>query len=150
MVSTFLRRVNIGGGVAAMLVNRKSPVFQKNFMAADSTRTKTIYSSLNFVYWPTCEEKESILNQNVFSAFGYSFMRLKPSGPSILRGDGSTTQKKKKKKKKRDRERGRGDSRMKKRALGTGSGWFWPSPPRLPYIIYQHFKLLEHLIAAKT
>ena len=71
-----------------------------------------------------CEEKESILNQNVFGAFGYSFMRLKPSGPSILPGDGSITQKtkKQKKEKKRDRATGRGDSRMKKRALGTGSG----------------------------
>ena len=55
-------------------------------------------------------------------------MRLKPSGPSILPGDGSITQKtkktkKKEKKKKTERgKRGRGDSRMKKTVLGTGSG----------------------------
>ena len=97
-------------------------------MAADSTRTKTIYSLLNFVYWPTCEEKESILNQNVFGAFGYSFMRLKPSGPSILPGDGSTTQKKKKKKK--EIEKGGGGILGRKREHWVQeAGGSDPTPP---------------------
>ena len=112
---------------------------QNNFIAADSTRTKTIYCLPDFVYWPTFEEKESILNLNVFGVLGYSFMRLKPSGPSILPEDGSSTPKKKK--------RGGGvgilqigwKSVRAKRALGTGSGRFWPSPfspPPPPYPLH--------------
>ena len=71
-------------------------------------------------------------------------MRLKPSGPSILPGDGSITQKTKKQKQKKK------ENKKKREHWVQEAGSSDPPPPRLPYIIYQHFKLLEHLIAAKT
>ena len=95
---------------------------KKSFIAADSTRTKTIYCLLYFFYWPTFEEKESILNLNVFGVLGYSFKRLKPSRPSILPGDGSSTPPPPPPKKKRGR---RGDStlRMKKCESQESTGY---------------------------
>ena len=132
---------------------------KKSFIAADSTRTKTIYCLLYFFYWPTFEEKESILNLNVFGVLGYSFKRLKPSRPSILPGDGSTTPPPPPKKK--GGRRGDSTLRMKKCESQESTGYrkrevlltlpLHPTPlPRIHYIIYLLFKLVEHLIAAKT
>ena len=136
--------------LVAMLVNRKSPVFQKTFHSCWQHANEDNLLLAVFLLLTIVEEKESILNLNVFGVLGYSFMRLKPSGPSILPGDGSTTPKRKKKRGGRGILQVGWKSVRAKRALGTGSARFWDPPPSSPPPPHTHTYPLHNISTFQT